>query len=351
MIFKYIAYHYIKNLLIILLGLAGLFAGLDFLMNALKLTSFNLRILYVFFKMEEALAILFPLAIVFAGIWTKIAFIKQNKLVSFYALGLTRREFFKPFFVVGMVTYLLFLVLHFTSFSHAKDDARELLQNSYDISKTEDLFFKYDDSFVYIGALIPEKYKIEELTIFQLEGDRVVETITAKEAWYNIHEWAASHAIRREITHDSDGKQQLKVEKVRLLKTLKGYQPKILKSIYDGRSLTLYESIMAVKLLSKQGLETHELRADIYQRVAIPLFAIAFLMILMFNVPFHARYMNLTVSSTKAIGGTLVVWGILFLFHRMAENGVTNPELVMILPIVLLWIYAFYSLLKSEKRI
>lgn len=351
MIFKYIAYHYIKNLLVILLGLAGLFAGLDFLMNALKLTSFNVRILYIFFKVEEALAILFPLAIVFAGIWTKISFIKQNKLVSFYSLGLTRREFFKPFLIIGLVTYALFLILHFTPFSHARDDARELLKNSYDISKTHDLFFKYNDSFVYIGALIPQKYKIEELTIFQLKGDQVVETITAKEAWYSIHEWVASNATRREIINDSNGEQRLKVEKVRLLKTLQGYQPKILKSIYDGRSLTLYENIMAVKLLSKQGLETHALRAGIYQRVVIPLFSIALLMILMFNVPFHARYMNLTVSSTKAIGGTLVVWGVLFLFHRIAENGVVNPELVMILPVVLLWIYAFYSLLKSEKRI
>jgi lipopolysaccharide export system permease protein len=351
MIFKYIAYHYIKNLLIILLGLAGLFAGLDFLMNALKLSSFNVRILYIFFKVEEALAILFPLAIVFAGIWTKISFIKQNKLVSLYSLGLTRKEFFKPFLMIGFSTYFLFLVLHFTSFSHARDDARELLQNSYDISKTHDLFFKYNDSFVYIGALIPQKYKIEDLTIFQLEGSQVVETITAKEAWYNIHEWVASNAIRREIVNDEEGKQRLKVEKVRLLKTLQEYQPEILKSIYDGRSLTLYENIMAVRLLSKQGLETHGLRAGIYQRVVTPLFSISLLMILMFNVPFHARYMNLTVSTTKAIGGTLVVWGILFLFHRIAQNGVLNPELVMILPISLLWMYAFYSLVQSQKRI
>lgn len=351
MIFKYIAYHYIKNLLIILLGLAGLFAGLDFLMNALKFTSFNVRILYIFFKVEEALAILFPLAIVFAGIWTKIAFIKQNKLVSFYALGLTRKEFFKPFLLIGFMTYALFLILHFTPFSHARDDARELLKNAYDVSKTEDLFFKYDESFVYIEALIPQKYKIEGLTIFQLEGNHVIETITAKEAWYNIHEWAASNAIRREVIQDEQGNQHLNTEKVRLLRTLKGYQPKILKSIYDGRSLTLYENIMAVRLLSKQGLETHALRASIYQRVVMPLFAIALLMILMFNVPFHARYMNLTVSSTKAIGGTLVVWGVLFLFHRIAENGVLNPELIMIAPVLLLWIYAFYTLLKSEQRI
>jgi len=115
--------------------------------------------------------------------------------------------------------------------------------------------------------------------------------------------------------------------------------------------MNLYENMMAIKLFSKQGLETYTLRTGIYQRVIVPLFSIALLMILMFNLSFHARYMNVTVSTAKTIGGTLVVWGILFFFHRISENGVLSPELVLILPIVLLWLYALYSLGQSEKRI
>jgi lipopolysaccharide export system permease protein len=351
MLFKYVAFHYLKNMLIILMGLSGLFAGLDFLMNASSLPSFNIKILYAFFKWQEALSLLFPLAIVFGGIWTKISFIKQNSLSAMYSLGVTRKELFKPFFVVGVGTYLLFLGLYFSSFSTAKDAANQLFSNSYDVSETRDLFFKYNDSFVYIGALIPEKYKIENLTIFKMKNAEVIETFTSKEAWYNIHEWVATNVLKKTIVRDENGNQRLKIEEVVLLRTLEDYHPKILKSMYDNKSLTLYESAMAIKLLENQGLETHSLRAEIYGKVFMPLFSIALLMILLFNFPFHARYMNLAMTTTKAIGGTLFVWGVLFALQSIGKNGTLNPELSIILPIILLWTYALYSLGKSQKRI
>jgi len=349
MLFRYVALHYLKNMLIILIGLSGLFAGLDFLMNATGLPSFNVKVLYGFFKWQEALSLLFPLAIVFGGIWTKISFIKQNSISAMYSLGVTRKELFKPFLVVGLFTYLVFLGLNFSSFATAKDSSKQLFSNSYDISKTEDLFFKYNDSFVYIGVLIPEKYKIENLTIFKMKNNEVIDT--SKEAWYNIHEWVATDALKKTIVIDAEGKKRLKVEKLILLKTLKEYQPKILKSIYDGKALTLYDSVMAIKLLHQQGLEIHSLRAEIYGKVFMPLFSIALLMILLFNFPFHARYMNIAMTTTKAIGGTLFVWGILFAFLGIGKNGTLNPEVAIILPIILLWIYALYSLGKSQKRI
>ena len=351
MLFKYVAFHYLKNMLIILLGLSGLFSGLDFLMNATSLPSFNIKILYGFFKWQEALALLFPLAIIFGGVWTKVSFIKQNTIAAMYSLGLTRKELFKPFFVVGLFTYLIFIGLNFTSFSTARDSARELFSNSYDMSKTEDLFFKYNDSFVYIGALIPQKYKIENLTIFKMKNNEVIETFTSNEAWYNIDEWVATNALRKTIIIDENGHKRLNIEKLALLKTLEDYKPKILKSIYDGKSLTLDESVIIIKLLSDQGLETHSIRAEIYGKVFMPLFSIALLMILLFNFPFHARYMNIAITTTKAIGGTLFVWGILFALQSIGKNGILNPEVAIVLPIILLWVYALYSLGKSQKRI
>jgi len=351
MLFKYVAFHYLKNILIILLGLSGLFTGLDFLMHSSSLPSFNVKVLYAFFEWEEALSLLFPLAIVFGGIWTTISFIKQNYIASMYALGVTRRELFKPFFFISLAIYFLFLGLFFTPFATARDSALALFSNSYDVSKTSDLFFKYDDKFVYVGALIPNKYKIENLTIFKMKNSEVIETFTSKEAWYNIDEWVATKVLKKTIVKDENGNQRLKIEKLALLRTLAGYQPKILKSIYDNNSLDLQESIMAIKLLSKQGLQTHFLRAEIYKKVFMPLFSIALLMILFFNFPFHARYMNITMTTTKAIGGTLFVWGILFALVGIGRNGTLSPELAIILPIVFLWIYALYSLRKSQKRI
>ena len=351
MFFKYVALHYVKNMLIILMGLTGLFAGLDYLMNGSSLNSFNIKILYAFSKWQEALNLLYPLAIIFGAIWTYISFVKNHTLTSFYALGVTRKELLKPFLLVSISTYFLFLALNFTSFATAHDTARKVQKNQYGVSKTQDLFFKYDDSFVYIGTLIPERYKIENLTIFKMKNDEVVETFTAKEAWYNIHEWVAFDVLKKTKVLDKDGDSYLKVEKIVRLHTLKDYQPKILKSIYDGKELTLNEAIVAKRLLTNQGLSTEALRADIYSKIALPLFSIALIIILILSFPFHARYMNISATSMKALGGTLFTWGILFALQRIGENGTIMPELAIILPIVLLWAYAFYSMSKSQKII
>ena len=350
MFFRYVAYHYLKNMFIILMGLTGLFTGLDFLMNASSLDSFNIKVLYAFSKWQESLNLLYPLSIILGAVWTKMAFIKQNKVASFYALGITRKEFFKPFFIVGVLVYLLFVGLNFSSFATANDTAYMVKKNQYGMSKTEDLFFKYNNSFVYIGTLLPTEHKLENLTIFKMRNNNVFETLTAKEAWFNVNEWVASDIFKKsKIIRDK--RQYLKVEHLDLLHTLKGYEPKILKSIYDGQELTLYESIMAKILLENQGLSTEALRADIYSKTITPLFSIALIMILIFRFPFYARYMNMASSTTQALGGTLFVWGILFALQGIGANGTISPELAIILPVVLLWGYAFYALVKSDNKI
>ena len=104
-------------------------------------------------------------------------------------------------------------------------------------------------------------------------------------------------------------------------------------------------------LLENQNLSTEALRADIYSKIVTPLFAIALIMILIFRFPFYARYMNMASSTTQALGGTLFVWGILFALQGVGANGTISPELAIILPVVLLWVYALYTLVKSDKSL
>jgi len=132
---------------------------------------------------------------------------------------------------------------------------------------------------------------------------------------------------------------------------LQDYQPKILTSIYNGKELTLDAAIAAKKLLANQGLSTEALRADIYSKIVLPLFSIALMIILILSFPFHARYMNITATTMKALGGTLFIWGILFALQRIGENGTVLPELAIILPVILLFVYALYTFKEAGKQI
>ncbi|MCH9740046.1 MAG: LptF/LptG family permease, partial [Epsilonproteobacteria bacterium] len=252
MLFKYIAFHYVKNMLIVLIALTGLFAGLDFLMTGTSLPSFNIKVLYIFNKWQESLNLLYPLAIIFGGIWTKISFIKRNTMSALYALGVSRIELFKPFLFVSLVTYLLFTALNFTSFATAKDTAKLLKKGEYQAESSKDLFFKYDNSFVYIASLFPYEKRLENLTLFKLKDGVVVEVQSAKRAFYTGTAWLAKEVTRKIKTTNQDGEKKLKIEYLDELVTLKGYQPKILNSIYEQKELTLYESFMAKELLKTQ---------------------------------------------------------------------------------------------------
>ncbi|MCK4440767.1 MAG: LptF/LptG family permease [Sulfurovaceae bacterium] len=348
--FKYVLFHYTKNMLILLFTLSGLFTGLDFLIAGTGFPSFNIKVLYIFNRWQESLNLLYPLAIIFGGIWTKISFIKQNTLGALYALGISRVELFRPFLFVSFLTYLTFVGLNFTSFALASDVANGLKKHQYNTRSTEDLFFKYNNSFVYIKTLIPQEKKIINLTLFKLKDNKVIEIQEAKEANYIGLEWLAKD-IKRQTVVSKNGEKRLKIEYLDRLKTLKNYNPKILNSIYENKKMTLYESIVAKKLLSKQGISTYKVRADIYNKTIIPLFSIALLMILFFRFPFHARYINIVSVTTQALAGTLFIWGILFASYRMGLNGIISPEVAIFTPILLLWSYAIYTLSKVKKRI
>jgi len=338
-------------MLMVLLALSFLFTGLDFLMANSSLPSLNIKILYIFNRWQESLNLLYPLAIIFGAIWTKISFIKNNTLVALYSLGASREDIFKPFLTLSLLTYFLFVGLNFTQFAIASDIANAIKKGRYNLSNvTDDMFFKYNNSFIYATKLILNKNKFENLKIFILKNGEIIELQEAKEAIFkpkNNYWLARDVTIKRVV----DNKSRLKISHTNTLITLKGYNPKILNSIYKNRKLTLYESIIANRLLLEQGITTTKIRADIYSKIVTPLFSIALLMILIFSFPYHARYLNMVLVTAQTLGGTLFIWGVLFALNRIGQNGVIAPEIASIAPVVILWAIGIYSYKRAKSRI
>ena len=122
--FRYMAKLYIKNLLSILFGLSFAFAASDYFQHVQQLNvATNYKILYIFYMWQEALGLLYPLAIVFALIMTKLSLVKSNTMGALHAFGYNKKRLLLPLFAVGSLTYAIFLYLHTTVFSYAKDKA------------------------------------------------------------------------------------------------------------------------------------------------------------------------------------------------------------------------------------
>jgi len=349
--FYYIAKLYIKNLFSILFGLSFAYAAMDYFQYSQKLYSFSHKILYVFYMWQEALSLLYPLAIVFALIVTKLALVKNNTMGALHAFGYTKKRLFWPLFLVAIFTYFLFTALHTTEFSYAKDKGNLLLKNELGAYDVNDLFFKYDDTFVYIKKLDPIEKKIEDITIFKVESHQVRYTINAEDATFDGYEWEAHNAIVKTHHYTEGTLEKYSVEHKKRIKTLKGYKPKIIESLYEGKALNIIDAYNTWKLLDRQHLNSDKIRAIFYDKTIVPLFSIALMLILFFKLPFHARMMNFGGVIALALGATFMIWGILFGLNQIGSNGVLAPELTAIIPIIILWLYAGYVYILDEKSV
>jgi len=350
--FRYLAKLYIKNLMAILFGLSFAFAAIDYFQHVQQLNvASNYKILYIFYMWQEALGLLYPLAIVFALIMTKLSLVKNNTMGALHAFGYDKKRLFIPLFTVGSLTYLIFLTLHTTEFSYAKDKAAFLLKNELGAYDVNDVFFKYNDTFVYIKSLDPIEKKIEDITIFKVEGYQVRYTINAPIAIFDGEKWTAYDATLKTHIYENDELKRYTIEHKESIETLDGYKPKIIESLYEGKALNIIDAYYTWKLLEKQNLNSDKIRATLYDKVVVPLFSIALLLILFFKLPFHARMMNTGAVIALTLGATFVIWGVLFGLGQMGSNGVLIPELAAILPIVLLWSYAIYVYFTDERSI
>jgi len=350
--FRYIAQHYVKNLLAILFGLSFAFAAIDYFqhMQVLNISS-NYKVLYIFYMWQQALGMLYPLAIVFALIMTKLAFVKNNTMGALHAFGYTKRRLLYPVFIVATLTYAIFVYLHTTEFSYAKDKATVLLKNQLHAYDVNDVFFKYNDTFVYIKRLDPIKKKIEGITIFKVAGSQVRYTIKAPVAVFNGEEWIAQDATVKTHIYKNGELVRYSVDQKERIATLHGYKPKIIESLYEGKALNVIDAYNTWKLLRTQKLNSDKIRAAMYDKVIVPLFALALVIILFFKLPFHTRMMNFGGVIALSLGTTFLVWGILFGLAQIGANGVLVPEVTAIVPITLLWIYAMYVFFTDERKI
>ena len=350
--FWYLAKLYTVNLVAVLFGLSFAFAMIDYFQHIGQLdVAGNYKILYIFYKWQEALGMLYPLAIVFALIMTKLALVKHNTMAALHAFGYNKKRLFVPLFMVASLTYLGFTLLHTTEFSYAKDKSSLLLKNELGAYNVNDLFFKYNDTFVYINKLDPIEKKIEDITIFKVEGYQVRYTIHAPLATFDGKEWDAQNAILKTHIYKDGELEKYTVEHKKSIKTLRGYKPKIIESLYEGKALNVIDAYYTWQLLDRQHLNSDKVRVSLYDKVVVPLFSLALLLILFFKLPFHTRMINIGSVIALSLGATFVIWGVLFGLGQIGANGVLSPEISAILPIVLLWIYAVYVYFTDERSL
>ncbi|SHO80986.1 Permease YjgP/YjgQ [hydrothermal vent metagenome] len=305
----------------------------------------------MYYISQEALALLYPLALIFGAIMTKISFIKSNALGALYSFGYSRKDILLPFIVVALLTHLIFIYLHTTSFSYGNYNSKFLYKNSNTQITKDNLFFKYNNSFVYVKKLDPIKRVIYDIKIFEIKNYKLISTITASKAKFNNNLWIAEDVTIKTPIYINGNLSYFKTTKSKTINTLKGYEPQMIKQIYQNQDLNIIDSYNSYQLLTTQELDSYKMRSSIYTKTIFPLFAIFLIIIIFLKMPTYARFTNISISISMALASTFSIWGFLFALNQIGFSGTIAPEFTTILPIILLGIYAMSIYIGANRRI
>jgi lipopolysaccharide export system permease protein len=342
--FRYISFHYIKYFLVILAALVMFLVGFDYMEQAEKLSdSVNLVLIYVVYKIFFAMDMLLPLSLVFAMIATKIFLIRSNALVSFYSLGYSRIDVLRPFVVVSSTIIVFYVFFHtFASFARADEKAENIKVNAEYLNTARNLFFTFENSYIYFGELLPIKEKAIDVRIFIISNNSLKEVIEAKEANYKDDYWLIedAHVIQKpeKIDFESSG---IIVQDSQNLKILQGFRPKIIDQVYEGKvNFTIPDAIDALVLLQKQNISIDTVKWALYKTFIHPFFVPCMVVIIFFFVPISPRFLNISLFSFGAILASLFTWGTLFMLLELSNNKTIPSEIGVIAPVVILFAVA-----------
>lgn len=350
---KYVFTKYLKNFLIVLISLEIFFVGMDFLQNYKDIPqSANLQLLYIAYNSFFTLTLALPLSLVFAFILTLIVFIKNNEFVAFFALGAKKRDILTPVISMALALLVVLIVLQMTPLAYSYSEKKKILNNEYFSSTKSDIFIKYNDYFVYFKKLLPIEKEAQNIHIYKIENDDVVETILANSAKFENNRWNILDAtvIKKPKTVDESSK--LQINHLENIEILEGFVPKILNNIYEaGSDFSLQDAFKALFISTEQNYNTQKMRTSIYNQLFIPFFVVPIIFLLFAYSSLSSRFFNLGKFIALGVFGTLIVWGFFFFLFKITSTSLTLPELSMLLPLAIWFILSAYLYVKKINNI
>lgn len=345
MLNSYLIGIYFRYIFIIFTALQLFYVGIDFIGASSSLPdSANLQFLYVMYVFGSAMKITLPLSLIFAMIAAKIHLIRANELVIIYALGVSKRQVIKPFIWISVVLSFLYLAAQGTPFAYFDQRALSIKSDRYFVTVTNDVFVKYDNSYIYIERLFPLQKSAMGLRIFELDEGGLRRIITSESALFTENRWRlyeGNIVNKPVVTGIQDA--GTRTESFETYDLLEGFEPAILDKVYEGKSsYSLLDAISAIRILQKQEVNIDRIVSALVTAVTIPFFAPVLVVIIFFFVPISSRFFNVALFSSAAIFTTLVLWGFLFAMSTLALNGTVNVWLGVVLPFAVLISTALY---------
>lgn len=348
--FRFISIIYLKNFFLIFFALLGFYCGIDLLLNFKDLPeSANLKLLYIIFLSFSAVPYVLPISLVFSLVLSLITMIRNNELVSLYALGLSKNLVIIYPFLWALLFCFIYVGLNFTAFAYANDYKKNIMKNGVMIKQSGEVFFKFNNEFVYVEKLQNGKNSIDNVKIFSMKNLELNTFLFAKNAIFHNDLWILKDGnitlLPQKYILGEKGLSQMGFNQ---MEALQGFKPKIIEGVASNSDYSISDALETFFVFKEQGISTQSLRIAFYKLAITPFFAPFLMLIMYYFFPVIARFFNLAFVTFVAFVTTLIIWGFLFLLIRLSENGVLLGEVGIVLPILSLMLFGIFIFCKHR---
>lgn len=348
---RFILKKFLITFFIVLSSLELFFVGIDLLQNFKRLPdSANLQLLYLLYNSFFTLTLALPLALVFTWIVTLVVFIKNNELVALNAVGATKKDILKPVVFVSAIFISILVLLQATPLAYSSDQKNKILKNQYFTNTKTDVFLKYNNNYIFFKKLLPLEKKAEDVYIYTIKDDDIIQSIVAKKAYFQNNRWYIVDAkiLSKPSTIDiKTSKLEFRYEK--FLHTLEGFKPKILDNVLEIKSsFSILDAMSALILLSDQDINTQKVRANLYYQAFVPYFIIPLILLLFAFTTLNSRFFNISQFVSFSIFYTLIIWGVFYMLFKFSSGGIVIPEVSLLVPLILWFVI---STLIFQKKV
>ncbi len=350
-LYFYILKQYLKDFLLLLLALTFVVTIIDFVQHFSSIEGINREFLYFIYSAANSMMMIYPLALVFAAIVTLSRLITRNHLIVLGSFGYPKKVLVKPLLSAIFGVYFIIIALNFTQFAYSSDTARAIIDKRQLFKSVENLFFKYNDSFVYVEELDVANKILKNITMYTIDDKKIEDILRIERATFKGGAWLAQGIRKEHIIFDNGKPLRYDTESLGDRLILEGYFPKVISLLYEGKRMSIQDGFKALKLLNEQKVDSSKVIAALYEKLVMPLFAPIIVLLILIYTPISKRYMNPIKYYLFGISITILTWVILYGINILTINSVLPATYSQPLVILLILFITIYLWFKESKRL
>ncbi len=317
---RFLVREFFSFFLIVAVGVAVLFLGVDFMSNLWRLGMPTAKVVELYlYKVPATIQQFIPLACLMATLMVLTSMSRQNEVLALYMSGVSTLRIVSTFIAtvatISTVSFLTFDSL-VPSFNMKQLAIQKGLDPSQDLSLLNPkagIWYRSRQLIYNVGRFIPKTNTLEDVSVYRLSPTfRMLESIHAKRATFEDGDWTLQDG------HVVNYPPQTGFPMPQTFALRRGVIPE---KPSDFKTLEIHEETMRLKDLRRFivrntdfGLDTTAEQVHYHERVALVFAPLIFVLV---GIPFALKPLK-TYSMAKSVGFCFLLVFMYLLMFRMA---------------------------------